>query len=422
MTTCRRQINSSSQSRPATVTTKSRVTFASILKELTPEPSKPVAATTLQNAPLAHINYHEELQIKGKALNAFWKYFKLPGTLEAVIGSPKPRQYRTTSKRRTVYRGSTLNLLSGDKTAQKKPFIESPLEPKSHSLIYKFLQKKISEQPFKLLATHLNYIIIRGNYSEQAVIFNVDTMNGPIVRKLKIIADHLQKLKASITSAYVYLDPSKSDYYLEERQPADLLNFKKLYGKGHLTVTHLDSKYSYHPTSFSQVNESIVPLMLDIIHQELKPNDNENLIDLYCGYGLFSHHLSSEYKNVLGLDAEGPSIRSAMLNSKLNPSSRNINFKALRITEQSMSDLRPPNNKETIILDPPRKGPAEGVIIALSKRCAHKILHIFCGVNQIPESVNQWLNNGYTINRIVPIDMFPGSANLEILIFFSPST
>nr|MBF0222628.1 class I SAM-dependent RNA methyltransferase [Desulfobulbaceae bacterium] len=422
MTPAQLQANRSAQNRPTQVSSKTRVTFAGLLKDLIPPPTRPVAATTLQNAPLAHLTYPDELAIKDKALKAFWKYFKLAGQPEPVIGSPKPRHYRTTSKRRAVYKGSILQLLSGDKTPQNKPFVESPLEPKIHGLIYKFLQEKISEQSFKLLATHLNYLIIRGGYSEQAVIFNVDTMNGPIVRKLKIIADHLQNLNTSITSAFIYLDPSKSDYYLEERQPADLLHFKKLFGKGNLSVTHLESRYSYHPTSFSQVNESIVPRMLEIVRQELNPVTSETLIDLYCGYGLFSHHLSSLYKNVLGIDAEGPSIRSAILNSKLNPSSSNINFKAQRITLQSIEDLRPPKSKESIILDPPRKGPSEGVIAALSKRFPQKVLHIFCGVNQIPDSVNQWQTHGYTISRIIPIDMFPGSPNLEVLILFTPGT
>ena len=209
---------------------QSMVTFSYILKPLIPEPVKPVAKTTLQSAPLAHLNYSDELKFKDKALDLFWKQHALPGSPEPVIGSPKPRQYRTTTKRRTVFKGSRLLLLSGDRTPQKKPFVQSPLEPREHSQIYSFLQKKLSDPAFKLVAEHLNYLIIRGSYAEQAVIFNVDMMNGPLVRKLKIVGDHLQKLEKTITSAYIYLDPTGSDYYLEERQPANLLNFKKLFG------------------------------------------------------------------------------------------------------------------------------------------------------------------------------------------------
>ena len=263
-------------------------------------------------------------------------------------------------------------------------------------------------------------MIIRGNYTEQAVIFNVDALNGPIVRKLKMLAEHLQKLNTTVTAAYIYLDPSKSDYYLEERQPANLLNFKKIFGKGHLSVSHLDNRYSFHPTSFSQVNESMVPIMLEVTNELLTPSFDEDLLDLYCGYGLFSHNMAAGYGNVLGIDAEGPSIRSAMLNKKMNKFSGKTRFQAARITDISIEKIRPPAANETILLDPPRKGPAEGVIASLCKRSPQKVLHIFCGVSQIPESIKQWYNNGYTIDRIVPLDMFSGSANLEILILFKP--
>jgi len=401
------------------------VTFAALLRPLVAVPKRPVPRVTLQSAPLAHLEYTEELRVKNEALQRFWQHFKLPGKPEPVIASPLPRYYRTTSKRRTVYRSSLLYLLleEGKLSVQKKKFVVSPLEPRSHSRLYSFLQGKISEPPFKLVATHLNYLIIRGNYAEQAVIFNVDTLNGPLVRKLKIIADHLQKFDSSVTSAYIYPDPSCSDYYLEERQPSDILQFKKLFGKNHLSVTHHDVRYFFHPTSFSQVNESMVPVMLEEARQLLKPSCHESLIDLYCGYGLFSHYLAPGYKKVLGVEGEGPSVRSAMSNKKLNPASRKTRFIASRITDRSVEDRLPPpdGSPETILLDPPRKGPSDGVIGALCRRLPHKVLHIHCGVDQIPASMTQWRKGGFNVERIVPLDMFPGSANLEIMILFSPT-
>ena len=45
-----------------------------------------------------------------------------------------------------------------------------------------------------------------------------------------------------------------------------------------------------------------------------------------------------------------------------------------------------------------------------------KVLHIHCGVDQIPDSLRQWKQQGYKIQRIVPLDMFPGTAALEVLI------
>ena len=396
------------------------MTFAGLLRPLIDEPAGPQAAVTLQSSPLAHLDYPEELRIKNKALGMFWKHFRLPGQPEPIIASPKPRHYRTTSKRKTVLKGNTLYLLFNDRAlrSQKKSFMESPLEPREHGRIFEFLQQKISEPAFKLVAAHLNYLIIRGSYTERAVIFNVDTLNGPLVRKLKLLAGHLQKLPDPISSVSIYQDPSCSDYYLEEGQPTDILRFKKLFGKTDLTVSHHGCRYSYHPTSFSQVNEAMVPVMLDMARALLEPEPDETLLDLYCGYGLFSHFLAPGYKQVLGIDAEGPSIRAAIFNKKFNPASKNARFLARRITARSVEKIPLPDDlgAEIILLDPPRQGPQEGVINELSRRQPRKALHIHCGVDQIPDSLRQWKKHGYRIRRIVPLDMFPGTAGLEVLI------
>jgi tRNA/tmRNA/rRNA uracil-C5-methylase (TrmA/RlmC/RlmD family) len=410
----------SSKDKPLRDEGPTAVTFAGLLRPLIAAPAGPGDTVTLQSSPLAHLDYPEELRIKNQALGMFWTHFRLPGQPEPIISSPKPRRYRTTSKRKTILKGNTLYLLFNDRALrfQKKPFIESPLDPREHGRIFEFLQQKISEPAFKLVAVHLNYLIIRGSYTERAVIFNVDTLNGPLVRKLKLLAGHLQKLPDPISSVSIYPDPSCSDYYLEEGQPSDILKFKKLFGKKDITVNHKGFRYSYHPTSFSQVNEAMVPVMLDIARALLEPEPNQTFLDLYCGYGLFSHFLAPGYKQVVGIDAEGPAIQAAIFNKKFNPASKKARFLARRITARSVEKIPLPDDlgAETILLDPPRQGTQEGVISALSRREPRKVLHIHCGVDQIPDSLRQWKQHGYRIRRIVPLDMFPGTAGLEVLI------
>lgn len=403
--------------------TQATPTFAAMLHDLAPTPSRPVNRITLQAAPLAHLPYKDELELKDRALAKFWESNRLPATPAPVVPSPRPRGYRTTSKRRTFLRGPFLYLVFGDKLlkTQKKSFLESPLEPPEHARIYHFLQKKLSEPSYKLLASHLNYLIIRGSYKEMAVIFNVRKMNGPLVRKLKMVAEHLQKMAAPVTAAFAYLDPTGSDYYFESRRPDDKMNFKKLFGPGQLSVKHGGCRFNFHPTSFSQVNESIVGKMLEKARDLLEPGEDERLVDLFCGYGLFSHFLAPDYRQVIGIDAEGPSIRAAQDNIRLNKTTSKIRFQARRITPGAINDLLPLSTAPmALILDPPRQGTQRGVIEAICERRPRKVLHVFCGVDQIPESFKEWRDNGYKVVKVAPLDMFPGTANLEVLVLLVP--
>jgi tRNA/tmRNA/rRNA uracil-C5-methylase (TrmA/RlmC/RlmD family) len=398
-------------------------TFSGILKSITPLPDK-ANSPILKSSPLVHLDYETELQVKNKGLKLFWEKYALQGKPEEVFGSPRARGYRTTSKRKTILKGNTLHLILGEKGSSarnKEVFTPSPLEPVEHERIYLFLQKKLSESPFKLLARHLNYLIIRGNYSHWAVIFNIDKMNGPIVHKLKLIAGHLQKLEDRVSAAFIYFDPTHSDYYLESRRPSDSQHFKKLFGQDLLSVTHHDCKYRFHPTSFSQVNESIVPIMLNKVREMLAPARNEKFLDLYCGYGLFSHFLAPEFKQVTAFDFEGKSIQAAKNNYRLNKKrGGKSKFFSSRIDARLLNELAGSAPPQAVLLDPPRQGPAPGVIAGLSLLKPEKVLHIFCNVDQIPISIKQWRDQHYEVRRIIPLDMFPGSANLEIMILLSP--
>lgn len=399
--------------------------FAGIVRNLAEKPSRPVNSVTFQAAPLAHLSYDDELALKDRALAGFWRSHRLPGNSTEVIASPRPRGYRTTSRRRAFLRGPYLYLSFGDKLSknQKKGFLESPLEPPEHAAIYTFLQKKLSDPSYKLLASHLNHLIIRGNYKEMAVIFNVRKMDGALVRKLKMASEHLQKLKEPVTAAFAYFDPTGSDYYFEKQRSDDKMHFKKLFGPAELEVGFGQSRFRFHPTSFSQVNESIVETMLGQALTLLAPDNNEQLADLYCGYGLFSHYLAAEYKKVIGIDSEGPSIRAAQANAKLNRTGAKCRFIARNITPKTIADLLPPSTEPlAVILDPPRQGPQRGVIAALGERQPQKVLHIFCGVDQIPESLAEWSANNYRVEKVVPLDMFPGTPNLEVLILLKRKT
>jgi len=399
--------------------------FAAIARDLSAKPSRPVSSVTFQAAPLAHMPYNDELALKNQTLARFWRGHRLPAIPMEIIASPRPRKYRTTSRRRAFLRGPYLFLSFGDKLSknQKKGFLESPLELPQHTAIYTFLQRKLSEPSYKLLASHLNHLIIRGNYREMAVIFNVKKMDGPLVRKLKMVAEHLQKLKEPVTAAFAYLDPTGSDYYFEKRRPDDKMQFKKLFGPAQLEIRFGQSRFQFHPTSFSQVNESLVETMLQQALTLLAPDGNEQLADLYCGYGLFSHYLAAEYKKIIGIDAEGPSIRAAKDNAKLNRTGAKCRFMARNITPKAIADLLPPSSEPlTVILDPPRQGPQRGVIAALGERQPQKVLHIFCGVDQIPESLKEWEANNYRVEKVVPLDMFPGTPNLEVLILLKRKT
>lgn len=368
---------------------------------------------------LADLDYGDELDLKNQALAAFWREHRLPGTPEPVLASPLPRGYRTTTKRRIFWDNGQLTMDFSD-MAVNGTCAQSALEPAEHNAIYALLHEKLSAPAFVGLAKALNWIIIRGTYQFRVVIFNVSKMDASVVRKLKQVAAVLQASPLKVTAAHVYYDPTRSEYYLEASRPTEGLQFKQLYGPAQLVLDCGDYRLKYPVTGFSQVNESMVPLMVERAEQLLRPEPRHRLLDLYCGYGLFSFTLGQGLRSSLGVEWEGPSIECAKASARFLKRGA-AQFVAGRIDASFAATRLPPlQGPEIVLLDPPRKGTEEGVIHALAKRAPERVLHIFCGTDEIPRELALWTAAGYTPVRIEPLDMFPGTPALETLVLLEP--
>lgn len=398
---------------------ENKLSFATILLDMVQEKlsGKKINVTE----PLSFLEYNIESSLKNSALSKYWKMNNIPGEPRPLISSPKGRFYRTTTKRKVFLSGDKIFLSIGIKPAGDLFFSKSTLEPDEHSIIYNTLIHKINESPYKIVGKSLNYIIIRGTYSEFSVIFNVHTLNAGIVRKLKSLSELLKSINTNVVSAFIYLDPTRSDYYLESNRPIQMINFKKLFGPDKLFLRLGNKKYSYHPTSFSQINESMIPSFLAEAGRMLQPNEDYHFFDLYCGYGLFTLFFSDFGAACTGIDIEGESIISANTNASFYSPGGKIRFISRDISGESLMEILPSKiRNERFLLDPPRQGTGKGVIKIIAERKPIRVLHIFCGIEEIKRETAEWYRYGYNIKEIQPLDMFPGTPNMEVFVLLEP--
>ncbi len=377
--------------------------------------------------PLVSLEYLKELELKQEALSQLLTTAGINHVPEKIIQSPKPRYYRTTTKRKVVpFRSAFYLGFQKDYDDKLAADYYSKIEPREHGDIYKFLLQKLSKSDFKILGKNINYLIIRGSYTEFALILNVKELNAEIVRKIKYIVDDIKKTDLKVTSIYTLLDEDSSDYYIDSSIAEKPGMFKRYIGYENLLLRVDDeNKYLYHPLSFTQVNESMIKTFLDAIKSEITGGENGGgrLLDLYCGYGLFTYYLAPLFKEVVSVDIDGNSIRAAMLNKKFYNFDTKIKFISENITANSLERVFRTIDKleklpETILLDPPRSGTSYGVIDMLATRGAKRVVQIFCSADEIARSVREWQNNKYTIEKIIPFDMFSGTPALETAVVF----
>jgi tRNA/tmRNA/rRNA uracil-C5-methylase (TrmA/RlmC/RlmD family) len=397
--------------------------FSDMLIQLARKEAPTLVGPSSSSEPLARMDYALEMDLKNRALQQFWKANSLPDKPNRISLSPKPRHYRTTTSRRVIFEKAAFHFdfILDPRGGAERLGARSALEPAEHEVIYNFILTKMNQAAYAQIAHALNYIVIRGDYSHFSVIFNVHKFDGNVVRKAKMLSEHLQTLTPKTNAAFLFYDSGKAPFYLDQRSPDGPWKFKKLFGPDNLRLKLGDLNYAFHPTAFCQANFSILPAFLEKAHQLLKARPEQRLIDLYCGFGLFSLGLAGAYKEVLGIDAAGMSIQAA--ESMATTSNGRIQFRSGRIQSRTIAKLLPPpdaNVPEAILLDPPKLGTDPGVIRELAARGPVRVLHIFSDMDVLTKEVNQWRKAGYMVAKVVPLDMFPGTDHLEVMVLFIP--
>jgi hypothetical protein len=367
--------------------------------------------------PFAAVDYAVELALKDDAFAAFWQDQRLPGRPAPLVAAPAPRAYRTTSKRRAALGPAGLVLSFPGGVAARRGVAPSALDMPEHMAVYAALVERLSRPPARALAAALNWAIVRGAPGALAVILNVREFDARVVRAGKLLADALQEAALGVRSGFLYLDESGSEYYLEAKRPVGKLSFKRLFGPDWLQVEVAGVRLRFPPTVFSQVNGAMLEVMTECVRSLLAPLSGCDLLDLYCGYGLFSFAAGREAAEVTGVDLDGPAIEAARASAEHLRLGGRVRFVAGRIDAPFLKyQVRPSRGAEAVLLDPPRQGTAPDVAAAIAARAPLRVVHICCGVDEIPREVAAWSRAGYSVTRAVPLDLFAGTSNLETVL------
>jgi len=142
--------------------------------------------------------------------------------------------------------------------------------------------------------------------------------------------------------------------------------------------------------------------------------DAPNILDLYCGVGVFGLVCMKNVKNearLVGIE----SGRAAIAAAKANAAAAGIpaNFFCERVGA-SLGRIKI-GPRHTVILDPPRGGLEPNVAPWLAKRPAPRVFYVSCDPATLTRDL-QALSPAYRIVRVKLFDMFPRTARFETFV------
>lgn len=169
-------------------------------------------------------------------------------------------------------------------------------------------------------------------------------------------------------------------------------------------------------TSFNQINSQINIKMIAQARRWLSLSAQDTLADFFCGSGNFSLPLSCDVAQVYAYEGVAHAIKNAQLSVQQN-GFPNLQFKQIDLTDKQALTQIPWTIFDKILLDPSREGALE--LCRLSKTWrAQAVLYIACDANALVRDGQVLLANGYEIDKIGLLDMFPHTAHVETMALF----
>jgi tRNA/tmRNA/rRNA uracil-C5-methylase (TrmA/RlmC/RlmD family) len=373
----------------------------------------------------SRLSYETESRLKELAVREFWSRNVNEGVLQPLIVSPMGRWYRAVSKRKAFpgRGGPVFGLIEvrQGEAARPLPVERCAIEPESHAAIYAACGELLRHPSIRVLSDTIKYIVIKGNYREQIVILNLEEIDGRMRHVANMFSKRLTKHLPTVTGVFLFEESGSDRYYLGSGNANRVPALVKIFGKPSVFLRIDGKSFLFHPVSFSQVNVSIIDTLVQAVRDLLPGEAQATLFDLYSGYGLFSLTMAPQWRRVVAAELSHEAVRSARENAARQHTA-NMTFHRMSITGESVLRLMAGSTmRDAVILDPPRNGVDPGVIDAIAAREPGRILHLFCNIDLMPGALEQWKRNGYRITHAVPVDNFPGTDEVELLVKLVPA-
>jgi 23S rRNA (uracil1939-C5)-methyltransferase len=171
-------------------------------------------------------------------------------------------------------------------------------------------------------------------------------------------------------------------------------------------------RLTYAATDFIQANAQVNQLLLDQVMTQLDVQEQDVVLDLFCGIGNFSLPLARYARAVVGIDAQPALVERARYNADHN-GLRNTQFQHADLTRWS-----PDIKCSKLLIDPPREG-AIDVIKRLSGDTADIIVYVSCQPRTLARDARYLVHQlGYTLMKAGVVDRFPQTRHVEAVAVF----
>lgn len=184
------------------------------------------------------------------------------------------------------------------------------------------------------------------------------------------------------------------------------------------SLAEYDVTLDFQPTDFTQVNQDINPKMVALALELLELNENDHVLELFCGLGNFTLPMARFAKQITGVEGDADLIKRANENADKN-NIGNTDLYVANLMEDVTGAEWLKHDYDKLLLDPPRSG-AKEMLPYIAKMNIKHIVYVSCNPSTLARDAGTLVNEmGYTLDKAGIMDMFPHTAHVESIALFT---
>lgn len=158
---------------------------------------------------------------------------------------------------------------------------------------------------------------------------------------------------------------------------------------------------------FFQSNMGLIPRMVELVTDGASGRE---AWDLYAGVGLFASRLEGRFDAVHAVESDPSAARWAPANLvEAVFHEAPVEEWLRRRLEAGLVD------PDFVVVDPPRQGLTPVALERLVACRPAAIRYVSCGHDTLARDLRQFLSNGYLLDKVILIDLYPHTSHLEVV-------
>lgn len=289
----------------------------------------------------------------------------------------------------------------------KENILSSELANKIINIVKKMLNKsKISVYREKEHKGLLRHIMVRTNSRNEAMlalVINSKKVPKDVEEFLKGIYENTEEIK----SVYVSLNSDITNVALGKENI-------HLFGDKYIKESINGINFNISPNSFFQINVNQTKKLYDIGISFFDNIQDKYIVDAFSGTGTIGMILSKNAEKVYSIEIVKEAVKDGMRTAKEN-NIENIEFITGDVNKELLNLIEKGKRVDAVIFDPPRKGIEGDSLVKLAGHGIEEIVYISCNPSTFARDSKILTEQGYRLEKIQPVDMFPRTSHIEVV-------